>query len=68
MAGNAEGASELLGLNKMRMGQRLVRAYAEGRAGLTNPHPASDAPVFTAFLTGQSSIGDASKRYETAVV
>lgn len=45
---------------------RLVRAYAEGRGGGTNPHP-SGSEAFKAWAWGYNNRGSSSYVYETAV-
>lgn len=51
------------------MGQRLTRAYAEGRrdriGGGTNPHT-SGTPEYTSYQDGYDNLATASAKYETA--
>lgn len=72
MAGKAQGPTALRSLTYPPgkvMGQRLVRAYAEGRRDMlgsgTNPHT-SGTPEYTAYDDGYTSIGTAAYQFETA--
>jgi hypothetical protein len=54
---------------KQRMGQRLTRAYADGRGqypSATNPHT-SGTPEYTAWQLGYDNRAAADYKYETAV-
>ena len=45
---------------------KLIKAYAEGRAGGTNPHPAT-SEAGRAYLWGFNNRGTSAYQYETAV-
>jgi hypothetical protein len=51
------------------MGQRLTRAYSDGRnqyPSTVNPHPAS-TPENTAWQLGYDNLANAAYQYETSV-
>jgi len=68
MAGKAEGVGTVLStVLGTRMGQRLTRAYAEGRlAATSNPHTVG-TPESSVWLTAQSNNGNPLFKFETAV-
>lgn len=72
MAGKVEGVTAFRSLTYptgARMGQRLTRAYAEGRAQIpsaSNPHTAG-TPEATAWQDGFDNLATGSAKYETAV-
>ena len=45
---------------------RLIRAYAEGRGGGTNPH-VSGSEAFKAWAWGYNNLANSAYSYETAV-
>lgn len=74
MAGKAAGPTAKRSLTYPPgkvMGQKLVRAYAEGRADIspagagTNPHT-SGTPEYTAWQDGYDNLAEAADQYETA--
>lgn len=72
MAGSVVGPTADIANNlgtKLRMGQRLTRAYSDGRniyPDSTNPHTAS-TPENTAWQLGYDNRADSGYAYETAV-